>query len=1055
MSEAGNNCYGDDLELTPDSGDLQGQVPSREPLTPDDFAADAIDSLPNVIKELYGNCYPDQAPKSVSSVEKLPPPPDGFDLNLDPLLNVFKTLITTELPPTPSSISVRFPNPKDPTSPNIIIDGGDIEGAKNDDWDKCVSDALNCMFKKYIGNTWKPAPVTCETFIAPKLYGNKDKVCVENCVPDRIPIYEYLKGGSPTSNVVQFNVCGRSSVTTNPDGTWNGKKIRRECGNTIFNSGVTRTWTASGAGVTVTINADPIDDNGEWDSNWWVSNVSGGGVVGDSFTASLNGGRGNVTVTFTLIAGVTSGTDHSYGTSPNPPAGYISLGISFYLLKEQVQGSVPLFKYYSFSREDTFLTTNPGEPDSPGAGERVTMDAAEMQFDEILGYVFPTPNDAVTHLANDEIIEPLHRYFQPYGPPTAFDHKYQLEYIGDNVSPKLSANGQYYHIPNEIYTNLFVGFDLHKGGAAYQNSLGVYLRNSSGVITFGRIIEAQATTSEGYTQTIIPISILRQNLNGRIGFFLISDGGNRGASDQQNVTFSFAGNGYVCDQVSSREGRVFFSESEINPNNKRYSVLKSDDWQWWEDLLNGDNDYDDTKAFYKMGWGDGVYRHEGIQCYVYRTQAPEKVYLTIQNKTDCDPRIFSTDLEPMQITRSGCGSSYQENNCGTCTGDYTVLQKNDQSLNIVNDGNISLRSYGGIFTRGGDCLIFTIRMYRNQTLVYEETHSGADWKTIGYKLSATIPVSAGDTLRIVIPEVLSGSFYSTSNLSISLFDEDLKMFEQVVPITITTLSLDKEQYPIPAAAPGSTTSVGGSILTFDIAIENDDVTTSWKPAWINGQKASNSEHILLRRGDMFRRMIFSDFQRGPSSMTGDWKKPKTLYEFLTQDISNTRQSIFGQDYDTFYHDFVLSRSGNARIRLKFKIIPKPTQQLLESFNITDPGYDGYAVVIDVVDVVNSGDGYSDDAEFSMIWPEAENDNREGTDLLNPPYYVNPSSLPETVSLPNVEINNYDVELQNSPIPVKMGFYQKSHDTQSLVWYLAFLDPQNRLRVKFKIKEVSS
>lgn len=129
MSEAGNNCYGDDLELTPDSGDLQGQVPSREPLTPDDFAADAIDSLPNVIKELYGNCYPDQAPKSVSSIEKPLPPPDGFDLNLDPLLNVFKTLIT-DPPPTPSSISVRFPNPEDPTSPDILIDGSGIVGQK-------------------------------------------------------------------------------------------------------------------------------------------------------------------------------------------------------------------------------------------------------------------------------------------------------------------------------------------------------------------------------------------------------------------------------------------------------------------------------------------------------------------------------------------------------------------------------------------------------------------------------------------------------------------------------------------------------------------------------------------------------------------------------------------------------------------------------------------------------------------------------------------------------------------------------------------------------------
>ena len=48
-------------------------------------------------------------------------------------------------------------------------------------------------------------------------------------------------------------------------------------------------------------------------------------------------------------------------------------------------------------------------------------------------------------------------------------------------------------------------------------------------------------------------------------------------------------------------------------------------WQYWEDLLNGDNDYDDMKMSYRVQYGDSGYLYEGIQCFVYKTKCNSRV----------------------------------------------------------------------------------------------------------------------------------------------------------------------------------------------------------------------------------------------------------------------------------------------------------------------------------------------------------------------------------------------------------------------------------------------
>ena len=95
--------------------------------------------------------------------------------------------------------------------------------------------------------------------------------------------------------------------------------------------------------------------------------------------------------------------------------------------------------------------------------------------------------------------------------------------------------------------------------------------------------------------------------------------GNGGVSDGQSITFNPQSRGYK-HSASTENGWVFFSNRKMNPTESQGSAstskvkFKSNNWQWWEDLLNGDDDYDDFKIYYEMLQPGG--------CLLYTSPSP-------------------------------------------------------------------------------------------------------------------------------------------------------------------------------------------------------------------------------------------------------------------------------------------------------------------------------------------------------------------------------------------------------------------------------------------------
>ena len=124
----------------------------------------------------------------------------------------------------------------------------------------------------------------------------------------------------------------------------------------------------------------------------------------------LDGHGSDCNANFIIVA-TNSAADHAY-YSEGAKAGYTLTGDGspgFYILREEIPGvTVKLFRFYSSLHTDTFLTTNPGEPDSPGTGERATMNASGMGGGEVIGHIFPTAASMASYLAEDEQAEALH-----------------------------------------------------------------------------------------------------------------------------------------------------------------------------------------------------------------------------------------------------------------------------------------------------------------------------------------------------------------------------------------------------------------------------------------------------------------------------------------------------------------------------------------------------------------------------------------------------------------------------------------------------------------------
>lgn len=97
---------------------------------------------------------------------------------------------------------------------------------------------------------------------------------------------------------------------TNIGGDWTGVKVFNEGGNAIFNSTTQRQWDITRGDAVITMIAEPINDGGEFDSNWYIAavkdkagNVTTSGLppVGTTFQSTQNGGRGNIVIKFKVI----------------------------------------------------------------------------------------------------------------------------------------------------------------------------------------------------------------------------------------------------------------------------------------------------------------------------------------------------------------------------------------------------------------------------------------------------------------------------------------------------------------------------------------------------------------------------------------------------------------------------------------------------------------------------------------------------------------------------------------------------------------------------------
>ena len=354
----------------------------------------------------------------------------------------------------------------------LICDTGDIPENPDTEWETCVKNYLDCLFKPYATGTYRSPPADCDTFYFRGQNSITKKICVANCYPERIPIYEYKTAGVPNVMVTPVtDALGNGSgsftkhnlriQTTDVAGNYTGGKVFCEAGNKYFNSATTFTENVSIGGATVQVKIQAVADGGEFDSRWWVQSFSGSlPAIGTEVDHTFNAGKRDLTFKVEVIEAGGSTSDHRYGLTPQPDkAGYTTTNQgepAFYILKDRVKGSVPLFRSFSETTQDTFLTINPGAPDSKGPGERATMDAAGQVLDIVLGYVFPNKDLASGNLLEGERIQELHRYYN--GGKAEINATFNSSgniVVGGNGSGQLKVNVQWDDDPG----NSGVSFD--------------------------------------------------------------------------------------------------------------------------------------------------------------------------------------------------------------------------------------------------------------------------------------------------------------------------------------------------------------------------------------------------------------------------------------------------------------------------------------------------------------------------------------------------------------------------------------------------------------------
>lgn len=1062
---------GKDKPYNPDNSPnpLDGQNPNIPSVPPD---PDPDPSPAEVIQELVGRCYPGLPP--------LQPPPNIPEIDdgvLEVDFPILDWLNFIDQPPPGPKLVIKLADPNDPR-PYIGLGNNDdcaevlrlrvrgqVESLGNNrwrntqtgkvlickdtvrdqdlDWERCVRNTLDCFFKPYVGNGWKPSKASCSTHWPNNWSANLDRVCVKNCFPKRIPVYETYSGGK-------------------------------------------HTYSNQGSGTPAFyVLQDPV------------------------------------------------------APDPDNPL------------------TVPLI-YYTNSAGDGFMTTNPGAPDGPGQGERATMNAAGMVFNKVIGYVFTKGSDAISYMADEEQAEGLYRYYN------GSDHMYTIdpELLWD--FPQTVKGRNSYRIPkSEITANMMVTTDTEKGSAGYDNALGFYLADSNGP-SVGYVIVPSAKSGSNINRFAVPAAALNNHQGGTMGFFLIPDGAARNSlSTGQVINFSPQSDGFRGDGIGTAQSNYcLFSDNRWNPGDKDMTKWKGRNKQLWEDLLNGDDDYDDLKFWHKVQWTSNGYWFEGIQCYVFENDAPEPVYRKIV-PSNCDNRSLTQSFKDVSISRTDCGSftptilsEDSDWECRTCNGSYSTRLNDTQTYTVPFGGTFRIVSMGGI--TGGlqaSCIQFRFRFKLNGFIFYTGDWVAQYWPTIGADLfDQDVILSPGDELTFEFLELVSGPHTGNISPSLALYNVDEGVFDSQFSINLSTVASDDDigQYAggTPFANPLNTSSTG-AIRDMGMQFKPYNRKGSeWQPGSTDGEAwylpaADNSDHSMTLVWSVGSRVsMHGTLQASPSHMgghsraennrfmpnitggyidTGYLEFPTSEYEFgggtdlyrattgcynqLLENYLVTRfesLSISGADsikkrspsayakgyvpwyelarasgatdeitYDaifqnnwsdpgslgfflspcTFTHDYVLDGealqgAGNptaaAKVRVGFTFYPaRPPGQTTSRTKYY------WQCVINIVDVISPGQGYSQGMSFDLQWPPPREKALE--DDTQTPYYPNYTN---GFKLPNRKIINWYEDTSTVKRVAKEAIYQESHNTNSPIWYFCSDRNKDRLRFRLHILETS-
>lgn len=981
-----DRCYPEIVpEADPDPGDPD--LPPTIPLFPDprpwDWLCQLFPDLP-ICGSDFGPIVPPGPPFDGPN---LPQGPDCNDVEIG-LIN--KTVVRHNYPK--ETDKYRFVSGRR-KGEILTCDRGEPPDGPEPPIEPCVKEYLSCLFKPYATGTYRSPPVSCDTFYFRGQNSVTKKICVANCHPERIPIYEYTLTGN-AKNVVLIPLAddlgsGSGSfvkhnlrvVTTDVAGNYNGKKVFCVAGSKYFSNNNTITKTTSLGGASVTFKIEPVPDGGnDKDSRWWIESFSGSlPAIGTSVDYTFNAGLRDTTVKLQVIGGSGTAADHRYGLTANPDMpGYTTSNDgepAFYIYKNRERGTVPLYRFYSPTLKDTFLTINPGTPDSKGAGERANINAGGYGDAVILGNVFANKDKSSGRLMQGEEVQELYRYFngnhseldvqfdssgnlvctgtgsgrvpvkidwddsraddgRPFeritvqgqtvirdsekgsgsmmvnvtggqtvsvnyqgrsgnmvrkngnytlslgdsdssnnatidigqasgGYNPKDNHKYSvIKQARVETPPRYHPQRKSYKIPSDPDTPFTISYKVKKGSAGYKNSWGVAITDEDGSqIYWNRIIEANTTRDIPVTQYEIPVDTLRQYKGKEIVFFLLPDGGDRGASDNQSVSMSKSGNHYHSS-LSREDNHVFFSNQRMNNDNRNKVQYKGNHEQWWEDLdgSGSDEDYDDFKLTYRIGMPASEWEYEGIECYVFDRPSPEPTLIPIIVREACQEPLFNGIFRDSFFIRSECGprtspnSSNKESRAksGKCRGEYTSTINRKQTLTAQRSANLSLRAFGAMI-RAPEVEEMKIRFTLSKNgseFINWQGYIGV-WPQIGYNFG-DFSVSKGDKIKWKIEEIKRGPRSGLASLGFILFDRDEEVFEKPWNLDVGTMPITAEaesrsevvsDFPRVGNQVGlGNISTGGRIKKMSIRLW-DKKSKQWTPKvtiWDNGQVDTNN-----------------------------------------------------------------------------------------------------------------------------------------------------------------------------------------------------------------------